>query len=408
MSRSWSLRGRLQRRVLLGVGLSWGIGLALAVGALKHEMGELVDKSLLATGQFVLSVYRETGAVPDVGQTADIKIRVLDGGREIQGGDWAVLPEDGGHDVPGWRVIRLSDPDSAVTVEVGQNDKWRRDELAESVLWLVAIMLPVLLIVLFAISRVVASVMRPADRFARTLETRKPGDMTPIDAPRLPREMAPIRDSVNFYLDRTRAHVEAETQFAVHAAHELRTPVAAASAQAQALAAGVADPAAAQRIVESLQRLGELVDRLLQLSRADAAGASPARSDLVQITRMVIADTRGDIVFDDGDVDSALVSIQPEALALILSNLLRNARDHGTGRVRVTLEEGPILTITNPTGADAAFRHGTFEKSARSSGTGLGLGIVQKIAGKDGIELSFAIENAIAKVVLRFPAAAAA
>ena len=184
--------------------------------------------------------------------------------------------------------------------------------------------------------------------------------------------------------------------------------MAAASAQAQALAAGVADPAAAQRIVESLQRLGELVDRLLQLSRADAAGASPARSDLVQITRMVIADTRGDIVFDDGDVDSALVSIQPEALALILSNLLRNARDHGTGRVRVTLEEGPILTITNPTGADAAFRHGTFEKSARSSGTGLGLGIVQKIAGKDGIELSFAIENAIAKVVLRFPAAAAA
>ena len=405
MNRPWSLRARLLRRVLLAVGLSWGAGLGLAIAALNHEMGELVDESLRATGEYVLSVYREMGEIPLPQQTSDLKIRVVAAGKKIGEGDWEVLQKDGGHDLPGWRVLRLTDSDSKIAVEVGQSDKWRKRELAESVMWLVAFMLPVLLIVLFVVSRAVASVLRPADRFARDLETRKPGDMTPIDAPSLPRELAPIRDSMNFYLDRTRAHIEAETQFAVHAAHELRTPVAAASAQAQALAAGVADPAAAQRIVEALHRLGGLVDRLLQLSRADAAGSSPAQCDLVQITRVVIADTRGDIVFDDGDVDRVLVSIHPEALALILSNLLRNARDHGTGKVRVTLADGPILTITNPTHANAAFRHGTFEKSAGSSGTGLGLAIVQKIAGKEGIELNFLQQNGVAKVVLRFPAA---
>lgn len=402
MSRPWSLRTRLLRRVLLGIGLSWGIGLALAIGALHHEMGELVDESLKTTGRFVLSIHREADGMRLPQQGTGIGIRIIRDGREIHRADWQPLAKDGGHDVPGWRVFRLSDPEGGISVEVGQSDQWRREELTESAAWLIVIMIPVLLIALLAVSRVVASALRPADRFARSLQARKPGDLTAIDAPSLPRELAPIRDAMNFYLDRIRAHVEAERQFAVHAAHELRTPVAAASAQAQAIAAGVADPSAAQRIVEALRRLGELVDRLLQLSRADAANTGLATCDLVQVTRMVMADLRGDIVFDDGDVESALVPIHPEALALILGNLLRNARDHGTGRVRVTLGEGPILTIRNPAGPDAAFRHGNLEKSVRSGGTGLGLGIVHKIAGKEGIELGFSVEDGWAKVTLGF------
>ncbi len=404
MSRPWSLRGRLLRRVLLGISLSWGLGLSLAVGALNHEMGELVDESLKATAKVVLSLYREAGAVRLPQQPADIAFRITRQGQEIDNAAWPPLGQDGGHDVPGWRVVRLSNPDEGISVEVGQSNDWRREELTESVAWLIAIMLPVLVVALFAVSRAVASALRPADRFALNLQARKPGDLTPIDAPRLPRELAPIRDSMNFYLHRIRTHVEAERQFAVHAAHELRTPVAAASAQAQAIAASVADPDAAHRIVEALRRLGELVDRLLQLSRAEAADTGLATCDLVQITRLVMADLRGDVTFDDGDVESAIVPIHPEALALILGNLLRNARDHGTGRVRVTLHEGPILTISNPARADAAFQHRAFEKSTESGGSGLGLSIVHKIASKEGVALDFALNNGFAQVILRFDA----
>lgn len=402
MSRPWSLRGRLQRRVLLGISFSWGMGLVLAIGALNHEMGELVDESLKATARVVLSLYREAGDVHPPPQAADIDFRIVRNGRQMDGAAWPVLTRDGGQDVAGWRVYRLSDPAAGLSVEVGQSDDWRREELTESVAWLVAIMLPVLLIALFVVSRTVASALRPADRFARNLQARKPGDLAPISEPRLPRELVPIRESMNFYLGRIRAHVETERQFAVHAAHELRTPVAAASAQAQAIAAGVADPDAPRRIVEALRRLGELVDRLLQLSRAEAAETGPAQCDLVQIARMVLADLRGEFIFDDGDVESALVPIHPEALALILGNLLRNAQDHGTGPVRVTLGQGPTVTIRNPVRAGAAFRHGTFEKSADSGGTGLGLGIVHKVARKEGVALDFAMAEGVAQVRLRF------
>ena len=117
---------------------------------------------------------------------------------------------------------------------------------------------------------------------------------------------------------------------------------------------------------------------------------------------MVIADTGVAAVFDDGDITTAPVQVQSEALALILGNLLRNAQDHGAGDFRVRLRAGPVLTISNRVGPDAAFHLRNFQKSAGSRGTGLGLGIVQKIAGKDGIGLAFNIVNGRAEVTLRF------
>ena len=97
-----------------------------------------------------------------------------------------------------------------------------------------------------------------------------------------------------------------------------------------------------------------------------------------------------------------LVPVHPDAVALILANLLRNASDHGTGDIRVRLLPGPVLTISNRVGPDADFRHGTFEKSAASRSTGLGLSIVAKIAEKEAIGLSFGRADGRAEVRLRF------
>ncbi|MFD1797377.1 hypothetical protein FQV27_10450 [Paracoccus aurantiacus] len=398
----WSLRGRLLRRVLIGVGLGWLLGLILAISAVRYEMGELLDESLGGIAQLSLSIYRETGDVALPPYSGDTQLRIIHNGDERLSAAWPALAQDGGFDVEGWRVVRISDPASGLVVEAGQNDSWRREEVVETVGWLVVMMLPVLALTLLVVSRAVTSALRPTDRFARQLQARKPGDLDPIRAPGLPRDLAPVAASMNLYLDRIRGHVEAERQFATHAAHELRTPVAAASAQAQAIAAGIADTGAPQRIVEALRRLGSLVDRLLLLARADAAPAGLGQSDLVQVTRMVIAEMRGNVVFDDGDVDHVQVAIHPEALALILGNLLRNARDHGSGAVRVALTEGPVLTISNPIRPGEGYRHAAFEKSARTGGTGLGLDIVRKIAGKEGIGLEFDDSGNRARVTLIF------
>ncbi|RCW81013.1 sensor histidine kinase [Paracoccus lutimaris] len=402
MSTGWSLRRRLLRRVVLGIGAGGLLGLVPSLLVLDHEMGELMDDSLRASARFSLALYQRAGAIDLPARTDAPAMRILDDGVEIIGADWPALTENGGQDVAGWRVFRVSDPASGISVEVGQSNEWRHEELLESVGWLLVMMLPVSLVMVVVVGRAVTSALRPATRFAERLQSRKPGDLSPVAAGNLPRELAPISQSMNLYLDRIRDHVEAERQFATHAAHELRTPIAAASAQAQLMAAGMAEPGSAARMVEALRRLSLLVDRLLQLSRAEAVGSGEAHCDLVRVTRMVIADTGIAAIFDDGDVETAEVPIRPEALALILGNLLRNARDHGTGDIRVRLRPGPVLTVSNRVAPDAVFHHHMFEKSARSPGTGLGLGIVQKIAGKEGIGLNFEIGEGRACVSLQF------
>lgn len=409
MSAAWSLRTRLLRRVLIGIGVSWLLGLTLSVLVLNHEMGELLDESLRSSARFALEVYRASGVAALPPETAETQMRILQHGAEVTGADWPALTQSGGHDVAGWRVYRMDDAAQGITVEVGLSNAWRFDELLESVGWLLLMMVPVLLITVVAIARAVGSALRPATRFAARLQARKPGDLSPVKGSDLPRELAPMAQSVNLYLGRIRDHVDAERQFATLAAHELRTPIAAASAQAQLIAGGMADAGTGARMVAALRRLSQLVERLLQLSRADMVGAGAEHSDLVQMTRMVIADTGGKAVFDDGDVEEALVPVPPEALALILSNLLSNARDHGTGDIRVRLHPGPVLTISNRAAPGAVFHARAFEKSAQSAGSGLGLGIVQKIARKEGIGLSFDIVDTNAAVTLRFqPATSAA
>ncbi|KJZ30002.1 hypothetical protein TW83_17005, partial [Paracoccus sp. S4493] len=72
--------------------------------------------------------------------------------------------------------------------------------------------------------------------------------------------------------------------------------------------------------------------------------------DLIRVARMVIDDIGQPVMFDDGEMTQAPVAVDPDALALILRNLLRNAVDHGTGNLRVLISAGPALTVSNAVG----------------------------------------------------------
>jgi two-component system OmpR family sensor kinase len=118
---------------------------------------------------------------------------------------------------------------------------------------------------------------------------------------------------------------------------------------------------------------------------------------------MVAADLGTPVLFDDGEMETLSVPVDPDALALILRNLLRNAADHGTGTPRILLSSEPALTVSNAVPPGASFRHGMFDKSASSQGAGLGLAIVTRVAQAQGIAADYAIVDGTASVTLRFP-----
>ena len=188
--------------------------------------------------------------------------------------------------------------------------------------------------------------------------------------------------------------------------HELRTPVAALRAQLENLVDGVREPdaGALAELLASAERLGGLVDDLLDLARADA-GVTPLQpvpvdvDELVQevLTEVVAARPvrGGDGAPAEprmlGDVEPGLgVTADRARLRQVLVNLLDNALRHGgeAGTVIVSARGvghgGLLLEVGDDgPGIPAVEREAVFERfqrgaaSEQDGGTGLGLAIVR-------------------------------
>ncbi|MCE6970515.1 sensor histidine kinase [Cereibacter sphaeroides] len=265
-----------------------------------------------------------------------------------------------------------------------------------------ALGLPLVVIIPLALAGIVAVVrwsFRPVRALRDALARRGAGDLAPVGEAELPTEIAPVAAAVNQLLERLRAAFEAERSFAVHAAHELRTPVAGATAQAQRIRIETSDPRAAGRAADieaTLKRLTRLSDKLMQLARAEGGrGLADRPADLRPILSLVVQDfTRagaGDrlvLALPEAAVPSR---IDPDAFAILCRNLIENALRHGAPGepVEVTLTPGRDLSVRNggtpvPPDALARLTHRFERAPGAGEGSGLGLSIVRTIVERAG------------------------
>jgi two-component system OmpR family sensor kinase len=224
-------------------------------------------------------------------------------------------------------------------------------------------------------------------------------DLRPIDATSAPAELQPWVDTVNGLLARLERLVDSERAFAADAAHELRTPLAAARAQLQRLQHAAGDDervVSAQAVTRQLDRMTRLCTRLLQLARIDAGTALRREAvDLAALARLVVDEQRearhaGRIEIVQRGPAAAHGDI--DALGIALGNLVGNGLQHGGdgARVTVTVDGSTVSVEDDGPGVEPARLPGLLRRFERGDsrrdlfGSGIGLALADRIARDSG------------------------
>jgi len=422
--RLWSLAGRLMTRLGLGLSLLWLAATAFAALVTTHEINEVFDSALQETAQRLrplvvehLREHDEAGA-PDANDSEFapphqeyLQYQVRDAGGTVILHSHDAPPEafaaplqTGFADIDGQHFYTEVTKDGQLFIQVGEARDHRAEAIWDSLIWLalpLAALLPLAGIVIF---RVVRQGTAPIEALRSEMESRSGSNLDPLPEADLPRELMPVVHGLNHLLLRLRLALEHERSFAANSAHELRTPVAAALAQLQRLAAetgGAAKRERVQQAIMSLRRIGDLAEKLLQLSRAESGmSLDNEPADLLPVLDLVLGDylekpeIRSRLVVDLGDVTELVAAIDIDAFAIVVRNLLDNAFFHGapSAPVRVSLGADRCLRVSN---GGAVIPHATlaelttrFKRGPTSAtGSGLGLAIVETILQQAGYNL---------------------
>jgi len=407
--------GSLQARLALGLGLGLTIvwlGTAWATGAvLRGALNEVFDSALEETAQRILPLAvldilgrEELGISQRIATlrqheefftyiVRDDQGRVLLRSHEAKDAVFPPFEGMGFRQTPTHRLYYDAALQGTITIAVAEPLRHRAEVAREALAGLVLPLIVAIPLSLLGVLVIVRRSLRPVRRFSTALSTRGAADLTPVTSDELPSEITLVAQAVNQLLARLRRTLDAERSFAANAAHELRTPIAAALAQTQRLIAETDDPATEQRATDiegALKRLNRLAEKLMQLARAEGGRLRTGIAmDIRPVLRMIVAEldaSDGSVTFEVPG-DPVLSDIDPDAFAILSRNLIENALKHGIDKmpVRVTLTDDGLFHVVNngpPVPLDVLEKlTARFERGETiSSGSGLGLAIAKAIA----------------------------
>lgn len=213
-------------------------------------------------------------------------------------------------------------------------------------------------------------------------------------------EIHDLAVAINNMLDRLQESFETQRRFTADASHELRTPVTAIAGHASYLVRRT-NPTPEQSdsltvIRREAERMGKLVNDLLELARADAGfTVNKAPINIVEVAEEALKD----ISKLPGEAKVQLTAPSPlaevlgdaERLKQVILNLVQNALNAGAKNVTVSVSQEAkqvrVEVLDDGSGIPAEALQHVYERffrvdgarSGRGNGSGLGLAIVRWI-----------------------------
>jgi two-component system OmpR family sensor kinase len=428
ITRQNSLLRTLLKSLLLPGSVAVILGIFIVYILVKEEYDELQDIGLTSKANLLLNILEVSLVTGGSGDGSDLSALLafeevglkpeertvfwfLDTGKQViaqsPGADLRLLPvdiEDGLSTAQGHRIAILTSRVGQRSTVVVATPMTERNEAITDVLF-GAIIGFVMLGGLFAgaafwtVRRSVAVIADLSDNIA----DRNEHNLSPIDRRNSFTEIGPAIDTLDKLMARLAAILIAERAFATNAAHELRTPVAICLANVQRLKSILKDPRQLSNAAEielGLKRLNRLIERLLQMSRAQSGlGTKADETDITPVIAMMLKELRDrepsqDRLVVKDPTGVWLSRVDPDAMGIILSNLFDNALKYSSG-VKPTLVDASQpgrIVISNDCDAlepaDLEAIQGRFiRKAPKSDGFGLGLSIVQDLCSQSGCTL---------------------
>ncbi|MGV7209112.1 ATP-binding protein [Oxalobacteraceae bacterium A2-2] len=332
-----------------------------------------------------------------------------------------------------YRIFSVQTANS--TVQVAQDMAVRQrmaGNLALRTVGPIAVMAPVLMLVVWW---VVSGSLAPVSRVRRQVAARQADDLSPVSENDLPDEVRPLVHELNLLFGRVRTAFDAQQHFVADAAHELRTPLAALKLQVLSLERAQDEAArkvAVGRVTAGIERATRLVEQLLVLARQEGSAADFKTEpvNLTELAKRTLGDLSGlaqarQIDLGLEHADEVYVAGQPDALLILLRNLVDNAIKYTPSGGTVDLEvrrEAPaagtggglgkvlLVVADSGPGIPPEERERVFSRfyrvpGSQASGSGLGLNIIQSIAERHGAKLTLDSSERLGglKVQIEFP-----
>jgi two-component system, OmpR family, sensor histidine kinase BaeS len=271
---------------------------------------------------------------------------------------------------------------------------------------------------------VASRLTRPLTRLTSTVEAVAAGDRSArSEAADEPGELGTLARSVDRMADTLERQDELRRALVADVAHELRTPLAIALGECDAMVDGVSEatPERLGSIREEILRLARLVEDLEALAAAESAGLqldlepvdlAEVVSDLLALHTPRLTDAGLHLVTD---LQPAPLTGDPLRLGQVVTNLLTNATKFTPpgGKVEVRVVDGDPVTFEvtddGPGIPDDELPH-VFERFWRgtaatdTSGSGVGLAVVAELARAHGGTVHAAnVEGGGARFTVRLP-----